>query len=167
MKRFALLVLLSMLSTAALAQNTYCSTYGNSMNCQTYGGAGNQQSSSTNCWTYGNSINCQQYQHPQINPDGCGSPVTCALQGYMKGQQEAQQRQIQQQRLVQMRLQNELLQQQLQLQQQRQEAQLQRQQAERQQQPVYQQRRPLSAADQQTVDDEERQLQQDIANGHP
>lgn len=108
--------LLCLLSTAALAQTTNCSTYGNSMNCQTYGGS-NQQPSTTNCYQYGNGISCQQYAAPQLNPNGCGTAVGCALQGYERGRQQAQQQRIQEERLEQLRLQNQLLQQQIESQQ--------------------------------------------------
>lgn len=136
MKKLTLVVLLCLLSAPALAQNTFCSAYGNTMSCQTYA-------------------------RPQVNPNGCGSAATCALQGYMRGREQAQQQQAQQQmqqeRLEQLRLQNQLLQQQLELQ---------RQQAQLQQSPAPQQQQPMSATDQQTVDEEERQLKQDIASGH-
>jgi len=140
MKKVTLTALLCLLSAPVLAQTTNCSAYGNSMSCQTY-------------------------TQPQVNPNGCGSPAVCALQGYMRareqGQQQQAQQQLQQERLEQLRLQNQLLQQQLDLQ--RQQAQL--QQSQLQQSPNYRQQ-PMSAADQQKADDEERQLKQDIANGH-
>ena len=105
-------ILLCLLSSGALAQTTNCSTYGNSMNCQTYGSS-NQPPSTTNCYQYGNSINCQQYAVPQLNPNGCGTAVGCALQGYERGRQQAQQQQIEEERLEQLRLQNQLLQRQI------------------------------------------------------
>lgn len=113
MNRIAIGALLCLFSTAALAQTTNCSTYGNSMNCQTYGSADNTQSSTTNCYRYGNSVSCQQYAAPQLNPNGCGNAVGCAIQGFERGREQAEQQRLEQERYEQLRLQNQLLQQQL------------------------------------------------------
>lgn len=86
------------------------------MNCQTYGGTSNQPAT-TNCYQYGSSISCQQYAAPQLSPNGCGTAVGCAIQGFEQGRQEVQQQQIQEGRLEQLRLQNQLLQQQIESQQ--------------------------------------------------
>lgn len=117
--------LLCLLSTAALAQTTNCLSSGNTMNCQTYGGAGNQQSSTANCYAFGNIVSCQQYSPPQVNPSGCGTALGCALQGFERGRQQAQQQRIEQERLEQLRLQNQLLQ--AQIESQREQFELQRQ----------------------------------------
>lgn len=95
------------------------------MNCQTYDGVGNSQSSIANCYTYGNTVSCQQYSFPRINPNGCGTALGCALQGFERGRQQAQQQQIERERLEQLRLQNQLLQEQVESQ--REQVELQRQ----------------------------------------
>ncbi|MGH8600942.1 MAG: hypothetical protein ACRET1_09765, partial [Burkholderiales bacterium] len=74
MNRIILGMLVCISSTAALAQNTYCSTYGNSTSCLTYGSV-NNQSSTTNCYGYGNTVSCQQSVFPKVKPAGCGTAV--------------------------------------------------------------------------------------------
>ena len=64
----------------------------------------------TNCYTYGNSTSCYTAPtHQAVDPNGCGSAVTCAVNGYMKARQQQQRQQIRQEELEQLRLQNEQL----------------------------------------------------------
>jgi hypothetical protein len=84
MKRLAFLVA-TFVSLPVAAQTTFCSTYGNNISCQT------------------------MPAHQAVSPNGCGSAVTCALNGYMKARQQQQNQQIQQEELEKLRLQNEQL----------------------------------------------------------
>ena len=76
---------IALVSLPVAAQTTYCDTYGNTTSCYT------------------------PPTHQTVDPNGCGSAVTCALNGYMKARQQQQQQQIQQEKLEQLRLENEQL----------------------------------------------------------
>src|SRR6185437_14368990 len=174
---------------AAWGQTTNCLVYpGGLVRCTTPQGL-TSPTPSTNCQVSGSMIRCSQpqglqpvaplplpqpmpsYQQPPL-PYGQSNhytvtPATSFLQGYLEARQQAQQRRqqavMEQARLEQMRLHNQLLQQQLEMQQQTQRLQEQPQ-DQHLQKPEQQQ--AIIDADQKTVDEEQRQLERDVANGH-
>jgi hypothetical protein len=190
MKRIYVGVLLCMSTATVLAQTNCQVMAGGLIRCSDPQTLTSPTPSTSNCTYVNGMMRCTQPQGiqqampvpPQSQPNYIppnqyaqsshygGSPATSFMQGYMKGRQQAQQRaeqqEFQQERLEQVRLQNQLLQQQLDMQRQQAQVPVQQQPAQDQHRQGPVQPQPMSAADQQTVDEEQRRLEQDVANGH-